>query len=258
MGTDNMLGTQNIVDLDSFKLLQDEVHVWCASICQPANVVEQLFSLLSGDEKSRTSRYYFEYLQRSFVVARGVLRLLLSRYVDLQPEQIVFTYLKAGKPQLSGEYSNKVSFNLSHSNELVLYAFGLRRNLGIDIEFMRPIDDLERIAEQNFSLHETAELKTLSSDKMVEGFFNCWTRKEAYIKAIGDGISFPLQEFDVSLKPGEPAKLLGIHGSAQEAALWSMSELNPAAEYAAALVVEGSLHNVVYREWNRLDPFIIS
>ena len=114
----------------------------------------------------------------------------------------------------------------------------------------------EKIAKRFFSPLEIKMLELLPPSERIEGFFNCWTRKEAYIKATGDGISFPLQEFDVSLKPGEHAKLLSIRGSTQEAARWSMVELFPAAEYAAALVVEGNVRNLVYREWNGLDHFI--
>jgi 4'-phosphopantetheinyl transferase len=239
-----------------FNLSQGEVHVWCALLLQPTYVVEYLHGLLSGDEKARAKQYYFTHLQKSFVVSRGVLRILLAHYTELQPEQLAFTYLQAGKPELSDRHDSKVFFNLSHSNEFVLYAFSRSRNVGIDIEHIRPVNDLELIAESNFSAYETNELKKLSPAKVLDGFFNCWTRKEAYVKAIGDGVSFPLQEFDVSLTPDQPARLLSIRGSAQEAARWSMVELHPAAKYAAALVVEGSIHKVFYREWNGLDQLI--
>jgi 4'-phosphopantetheinyl transferase len=175
-----------------FKLSRREVHVWCASLLQPAHVDEQLYGLLSRDEKVRAERYYFTHLQQSFVVSRGVLRILLAHCTDLQPEQLAFIYLHAGKPELSEKHDPKVFFNLSHSNELALYAFSCTRNVGIDIEYIRPVDDPSLIAERNFSTHETDELKKLSPVKVLDGFFNCWTRKKAYIKAIGDGISFPL------------------------------------------------------------------
>jgi 4'-phosphopantetheinyl transferase len=238
---------------NDFTLLDHEVHVWCASLQQPATVVDQLMPLLSVDEKDRVLRYRFEHLKKSFIVARGVLRILLSRYLHLQPAQVEFTYLREGKPQLSENHAQKVFFNLSHSYELVLYAFNSIRNVGIDIEHIRPMDDLELIAERNFSSREIAELKKLSPYKKTDGFFNCWTRKEAYIKAIGDGVSFPLQQFDVSVDPDEPAKLLSILGSEQAAVRWSMFELHPADSYAAALVVQGNGCKVLYREWDRFD-----
>jgi 4'-phosphopantetheinyl transferase len=239
-----------------FAFLHDDVHVWCAPLGQPSHVVEQLFNTLSSDEKERAKRYKFEYLQRAFTVARGMLRLLLARYLALQPEELEFVYMREGKPQLSEKHNRKVFFNLSHSNELVIYAFSSVRKVGIDIEYIRPVDDLDMIAVHNFSVREITDLKTLPPQKILKGFFNCWTRKEAYIKAIGDGLSFPLQEFDVSLNPGEPAKLLSVCGSVEEARYWSMTELHPRKGYAAALVVEGVPGNIVYREWNGLDLFI--
>jgi 4'-phosphopantetheinyl transferase len=245
-----------VASSQDFKLSHDDVHVWCASLLQPVPVIRQLSTLLSSDEQERASRFRFENLQQSFIVARGVLRLLLARYTDFHPKDLVFTYLAAGKPQLSEQTALPVFFNLSHSHELVLYAFSSTPNVGIDIEHVRQVDDMELIAERNFSAHEALELKSVSPEKISEGFFNCWTRKEAYIKAIGNGISFPLGEFDVSLIPGEPAKLLSIHGSVLEADRWSMVELHPAAGYTAALVVEGNVANIVNREWNRLDHFI--
>jgi 4'-phosphopantetheinyl transferase len=239
-----------------FDLLDDNVHVWCASLRQPAHIVERLFSMLSSDEKARARRYQFEYLQKSFTVARGILRFLLSRYVGLQSDQLEFVYLRGGKPRLSEKHERNVFFNLSHSNEIVLYAFSGTQNVGVDIEHIRPVEDLATIAEHNFSTREIVDLKKLPPQKVLEGFFNCWTRKEAYVKALGSGLSFPLQEFDVSLQPGDPAKLLSVCGSAWEARRWSMAELHPMAGYAAALVVEGIPGNIVYRECNGLDLFM--
>lgn len=239
-----------------FTLSDHDVHVWCASLQQPTVVVDQLTRILSSDEKDHAARYHFEHLQRSFIVARGILRVLLGHYLHIQPAQVEFTYLREGKPQLSERHAQKVSFNLSHSHELVLYSFSSSRNIGIDVEHIRPMEDLELIAEHNFSTREIAELKKLSSHHKLDGFFNCWTRKEAYIKAIGNGVSFPLQQFDVSLNPGEPAKLLSILGSEQEAAHWSMFELHPANGYTAALVVQGSGCEVSYRECDQFDPLL--
>lgn len=243
--------------LQGLTLSNDDVHVWCVSLQQPIPIIEQLACLLSADEKDRAARYYFEHLQNSFIVARGMLRILLANYLELQPAQIELTYLPAGKPHLSENLKKSIFFNLSHSHELVLYAFSPNRNVGIDIEHIRPIEDLGSISENNFSATENFELKTLPSEKILEGFFNCWTRKEAYIKAIGDGISFPLQQFDVSLKPGDPANLLRVRGNAREAQRWCMYELHPADDYVGALVVEGSAPNVVYREWKILDALYL-
>lgn len=236
--------------------MEDEVHVWCASLKQPAHLVQWLYGLLSSAEKTRAGRYHFQHLRQSFVVARGVLRLLLSRYIDLPPHELEITYHKAGKPQLSETHGRTVFFNLSHSHELALYAISSTHKVGIDLEYIRPVEDLIQIAERNFSAQETAELKSLAPDQTLRGFFHCWTRKEAYIKAIGAGVSFPLHEFDVSLTPGEPAKLIQVAGSTQEAARWSMVDLSRPDGYAAALVAEGNIRNIAYREWDQLDHFV--
>jgi 4'-phosphopantetheinyl transferase len=239
--------------LPGLTLSDDDVHVWCVSLQQPIPVTEQLACLLSADEKARAARYQFEHLQKSFIVARGMLRIFLASYLDLQPEQLGFTYLPAGKPQLAENLKKRIYFNLAHSHEFVLYAFSPNRNVGIDIEHIRPIDDIEQIAQRTFSAIENYELKRLPPEQILEGFFNCWTRKEAYIKAIGDGLSFPLRRFDVSLTPGEPAKIRSIFGSKEEAARWFISELQRANGYAAALVVEGKACEVSYHEWKQLD-----
>ena len=239
--------------VQGFTLSDDDVHVWCVPLHQSIYLTEQLASLLSTDEKKRAERYRFEHLQKSYIVARGILRVLLAGYVDLQPTQLEFSYLQTGKPQLSEKLNKTIFFNLSHSHELALYAFSRSRDVGIDIEHIRPIDDLEQIAERNFSAIENSKLKTLPPEKVLEGFFNCWTRKEAYIKARGDGFSFPLQQFDVSLKPGQPAELLRVCGRVQEAARWCMYELHPAVDYVGALVMKGNKGNLSYREWKALD-----
>jgi 4'-phosphopantetheinyl transferase len=243
--------------LQGLTLSDDDVHVWCVSLPQASEITEQLACLLSTDEKARAERYHFEHLRNYFIVARGMLRILLAGYLDLQPAQIEFTYLQAGKPQLSEKINKQIFFNLSHSHELALYAFSRNKNVGIDIEHIRPIDDLEQIAERTFSAMENSELKTLPTEKMLEGFFNCWTRKEAYIKAIGDGFSFPLQQFDVSLKPGEPAKILRVYGNAQKAARWCMVELRPAVDYVGALACEGTAAKLSYRNWKVLDTLYL-
>ena len=237
-------------------LVEEDIHVWCASLRQPADIVERLFTMLSGDEKARAGRYQFEYLQQSFIVARGILRCLLARYMGLQPDQLAFVYLREGKPQLSEKFDRQVFFNLSHSKELVLYAFSRSRKVGIDIEYIRAVDDLMMIAGHHFSTREMIDLKSLPPHKRLQGFFNCWTRKEAYIKAIGTGLSFPLQEFDVSLQPGKPARLLRVRGSVRAAERWSMTELKPMDGYAAALVSEGIPGSILYREWNGPDLFM--
>jgi 4'-phosphopantetheinyl transferase len=153
-------------------------------------------------------------------------------------------YNAYGKPELAPDSNAPpLRFNLSHSHELALFGFAYGREIGIDIEYIRPTFAREQIAAQFFSPRENAALRLLAADQHALGFFNCWTRKEAYIKARGQGLSLPLDQFDVSLTPGEPAVLLQTRDIPQEAARWSLHALAPGPGYLAALAVEG-------REWS--------
>ncbi|HEY7414459.1 MAG TPA: 4'-phosphopantetheinyl transferase superfamily protein [Ktedonobacteraceae bacterium] len=227
-----------------------EVHVWLAELEQPARTVQQLASVLSEDESLRARRFYFERDRRRFIVARGVLRRILGWYLDLPPALLQFTYGPRGKPSLlAASGGERLRFNVSHSHELALYAVTRDRELGVDIEFMRPLDDAENIARHFFSASEQATLRSLPASLKHQAFYNCWTRKEAYIKATGEGLSQPLDEFDVSLAPGEPAKLLSVVGKPDEVRRWSFEALQPPAGYAAALAVEGAGWNIACWRW---------
>jgi len=233
-----------------------DVLVWRASLQQPPIVVEKLHAVLSKDESKRAEKFHFASDRESFIIARGVLRILLSQYIIIEPQQLQFEYSSTGKPFLSNSNGSiDLSFNLSHSGDFALFAFCRGARIGIDIERIRPIEDIEQIAERNFSNKEFKELKSLNGDMRLHSFFNCWTRKEAFIKAIGEGLSFPLQEFDVSVKPDEPAKLLSLHGNQLEAARWSMIDLQPTNNYAAALVVENTRYSISYRDWIDHESF---
>ena len=232
-------------------LRRESVHVWCVALVPPSDVIVQLAATLSDEERDRADRFQFSHLRQSFIAARGTLRLLLAQYLHMEPGQIQFEYTPTGKPFLSRKTNiPNISFNLSHSNGLALYAIAKNRLIGIDIEYMRPIADFEQVSATTFSAFENNQLQSIADHHKTQAFFNCWTRKEAFIKAIGDGMSFPLDQFDVSLRPDEPARLLRISGSEEKARRWSMFGWQPAAEYVAALVVEGADCSVMYREWN--------
>jgi 4'-phosphopantetheinyl transferase len=148
--------------------------------------------------------------------------------------------------------SDELRFNVSHSHGLALYAVTRRRKIGIDIERVRPISGPEQLAARFFSAGENAELCALPEHVKHEAFFNCWTRKEAYVKARGEGLSLPLNQFDVSLNPGEPARLLRVERDPQEAARWSLQGLTPAPGYVAALAVEGHGWRLACWEWREV------
>jgi 4'-phosphopantetheinyl transferase len=217
---------------------RDEVHVWRASLEHPAGYIQRLTQTLSEDERQRADRFRFERDRRRYIVGRGLLRAILGRYLNLVPGQLRFRYGPRGKPALA-ETRDELCFNIAHSHELALYAVAQGQEVGVDIEHVHSIYELEQMAERFFSSREVAVLRALPPDQKQEAFFNCWTRKEAYIKAIGDGLSRPLDQFDVSLAPGEPARLLNVAGDSQEASRWSIRALMPASGYVAALAVAG-------------------
>lgn len=230
-------------------LSTDEVHVWRASLDQPESVLQCLRTTLSADEAARAARFHFERDRWRFTVARGVLRAILARYLDLAPEDIQFSYGPQNKPALiDTRQNNNLQFNLSHSQNQALYAFACNRDVGVDIEQIRAMSDAEGVARRFFSTCEYAVFQALPPQRRDEGFFNCWTRKEAYIKALGDGLSHPLGTFDVSLRPGEPAALLAVRGDPGEVSRWSMRALTPVPGYVAALVVEG--HDWALKCWH--------
>jgi 4'-phosphopantetheinyl transferase len=222
-------------------LESEDVHVWRAELDQPVEILQALQRLLSPDESERAHRFHFRKHREHFIVARGVLRTLLGNYLRMEPSQLRFSYTAYGKPALAGirEEQPPLRFNLSHSGELALYGFTRGREIGLDLEFRREDFASEQIAEHFFSAREVEMLRALPLQLKTEGFFNCWTRKEAYIKAVGLGLSLPLDQFDVSLAPQEPVALLRTGDDESEAARWSLKALTPAEGYSAALAVEG-------------------
>jgi 4'-phosphopantetheinyl transferase len=216
----------------------DEVHVWRVALNE--SHAAELRPLLSSDECARADRFHFARDCHRFIVARGMLRKILGAYLKKEPGHLSFSYSPYGKPALADERdAGELSFNLSHANELALIAVTRGRGVGVDIEFIRPEFASEEIAERFFSTHEVAALRALPKSIQSEAFFNCWTRKEAYIKAIGEGMSMPLDQFQVSLAPGSRAELLGNLRDANEVSRWSLQELAPGPGYAAAIAVEG-------------------
>ena len=219
-------------------LSESEVHIIRAHLDSPPDELDELAQTLSSIEQQRADRFHFARDRRRYIIGRGLLRIILGNYLNRQPASLRFQYSEHNKPWLVD--GGKLRFNLAHSHELALYAFTLGRDVGIDLEYIKPVVDCEGIARHFFSEQERATLQALPSDRQDEAFFVCWTRKEAYVKAIGDGLTFPLDTFDVSLTPGHPAELLEVRGNQQEAARWQLRNLQPDPEYAASIVVAGN------------------
>jgi len=221
-------------------LESNEVHVWRTVLNEPAASIDHYLHTLAVDEQRRAERFYFQRDREHFIIAHGVLRALLGRYLNRPPQSVSFCYSEHGKPALAPESGgDTIRFNMSHSQGMALYAFARSREIGVDLEFVRGDLEAEQIAERFFSRREIAELHALPAELHREAFFLCWTRKEAYIKARGEGLSLPLDQFDVSLTPGEPAALLSTRPDSAEALRWSLRELTAAHGYAGAIAAEG-------------------
>lgn len=234
----------------NLRLLKMEVHVWRASLEQPASVIQNLQKFLAPDEVTRAWQFYFEKDRNHFIVARGLLRVILGRYLNTDPSHLRFCYNSYGKPSLDFIFHQvELSFNLSHSHNLGLYAFAYSRQIGIDVEYMHSNVDYEQLAKHSFSPYENAVFHALPLAIKRQAFFNCWTRKEAYIKARGKGLSLSLDQFDVSLKPNEPARLLNSREDPQEIVRWSLQALAPGTDYVGALAVEGSEWHLSCWQW---------
>lgn len=205
-----------------------QIHVWRGVFNEgdPANE-----KILSNEEQERSRRFRFDHDRGIFLYSHSLLRSLLAGYAGLRPGEIEFGYTKFGKPYLHQRTGpDQIEFNLSHSGVVVL--IGVTRNipLGVDVEKIKPLADMDQIAARFFSDFEQSDLSTLSGSARTAAFYHCWTRKEALIKASGEGLSMPLDTFQVSLLPGEPARLVKSADSRK----WSLQDISPADGYAAA------------------------
>ena len=253
MRTDSMTVFKNSWHIPSADMIlsNSDVHLWRAKLDQSHECVKQLTQILSDEEQRKVERFHFDKDKKHFIVTRGVLRTILSHYLGVEPNCLQFGYSSHGKPYLAEKSKGEeICFNLSHSHSLSLYAFARRRQIGIDIEYIRPITETDRIVARFFSSHEHAIWQKLPKDQKQVAFFNCWTRKEAYIKARGEGLSLPLDQFDVSFAPGEPPALLATSGASNESSRWLLQALQPSLGYVAALFVEGHDWRLKCWEWS--------
>jgi 4'-phosphopantetheinyl transferase len=219
--------------LNEGALKSGNIHIVFADLTLPAGLLTRLYATLSADERQHAARFHFDQHRSRFIAGRGLLRSILGAYMGLAPEILQFIYGPNGKPHLQG---NPLQFNVSHSEDYALYALALDVPLGVDLERLRWSYDLDGIARTIFSSAERAEYRALSRDRRTEAFFRCWTRKEAFIKAIGDGLSYSLDRFDVSL--GKHAHLLSLDGDHERADQWSLYHLSPGEGYVGALAIQ--------------------
>jgi 4'-phosphopantetheinyl transferase len=223
-----------------------EIHIWRINLNEMLPQLKLLSGFLDLTEKRRAARFHFQHDQEHFAVGRGMLRLLLSFYLPFVPREIDFEYNQYGKPALKKIFHSEIQFNVSHSHGLALVAVSAKDPLGIDLEWMRPELAGLKIARRFFAPAEVAALEQLPEAHQKEGFFNCWTRKEAFIKAKGKGLSIPLNQFAVALEPNQPAALLSTGWDASEAGRWSLYALPIDDGFRAALAAENRGHSLFY------------
>ena len=254
----------------SFQLASDEVHSWCASLDVPPETSARLYATLTPDERVRSARFRFERDQQHFIVARGVLRDLVGRYLQTPPGQINFVYNAFGKPDLGPEFASGLKFNLSHSGPpaplprrgprsagLALIAIAADSSVGVDLEYIRAQSDYADIARHFFSAAEVDDLIALPSHLHAEAFFSCWTKKEAYLKACGEGFSVPLNGFSVPLTSDPAHTPIDLHVASKDivpAKRWSLYTLRPAPGYAGALAIEGTGWRLRQCQWKTPRP----
>jgi 4'-phosphopantetheinyl transferase len=215
-----------------------EVHLWPVILDADGGLVERAYSFLDHEERRRADRFRFDWLRAAFVLSHAVLRSLLARYCDFKPSQLAFVYGPHGKPALTAGMGD-IRFNMTHSGRVAAYALARGREVGVDIERHRHLVDLPDIAERFFSPQEHRALMLLPASDRYEAFFRCWVRKEAYIKALGRGLSVPLDSFQTFPVVTESVADKR-DGCANRLFSWSIRDFVPLAGYSGAVVAQGS------------------
>lgn len=232
-------------------LADNEVHVWAAPLDIAPGVLEKFRATLSPDEQERAAKYKFEKHRNRYIVARAVLRKILGNYLHAEPAALRFDYSTNGKPSLTPDFaSTGIHFNLAHTDDLALIAVTRIGMIGIDVESVRPVKEMDALVARFFSAHESELFQNVAVDQKPAAFFNLWTRKEALLKATGEGITRSLSLVEVSFLPGEPARLLAISGDSTEAAGWTLRELSPAPGYTGAVAIQAQNISVRCRKWD--------
>jgi 4'-phosphopantetheinyl transferase len=229
-----------------------DVHVWLVDLHRASSFADRLSPVLASAEQRRAQKFKFEKDRVKYIMAHGALRHILGGYLELYPSELEFCEGAHGKPDLVLTADRKrLRFNLSHSHEAALIAVTLGRQIGVDIEYIKREFQWEEIAERFFAPGEITTLRAVPAEDQERAFFACWTRKEAYIKAKGGGLSIPLQDFEVSLVPHQPATLRSHKSDPEEVKRWTLSEIDVGPGYAAAVAVEGNEWNLKCFRWPR-------
>jgi 4'-phosphopantetheinyl transferase len=219
--------------------VKTSVNVWLYSLVADATAVEASKALLSADELARAGKFTQESLQHRFILARAGMRRILGNATDIPPQDLIFRLTPTGKPHLAPETPRHVHFNLSHTSDIAALAICEDASVGVDIEAVRPLR--KAIARRYFTAQEADELDALPEDERLAAFFRCWTRKEAFLKATGEGIARGLESFQVSLSASEPARLISIGGDQEAAKDWVLFDFSPDDRNSAVAGIAGAV-----------------
>ncbi len=233
-------------DINGIKLLPNEVHIWRENLDDAIPLLEDLTRILSEDELVRAKRFHFEQHRQRFIAARGILRNILGRYLNVEASKIKFGYEARGKPFLDQNFhENNLKFNVSHSQDFALYAVSLDNFIGVDLEFISSTTDVVSLAQRFFSPSEFAVIESAPQEQQHQLFFRYWTCKEAYLKATGTGLK-DLQKVEIYLTPEQPAELMipNISNSGE----WSLLEIQPFSNCAGAIAVAG--RDLQFKYWD--------
>ncbi len=244
-----------VSEIPTSLLKPGEVHVWLFNLDHSSQAHPAWERLLSAEEATRSKRFLFDKDRLRFVARRGILRQLLGQYTGLDPAGFNYYTNPYGKLSLT---SHPLSFNLSNSQNRTTIVFTLEKDVGVDIEQVRPLPELSRLVEYWFSPEERTGLSALAPAVQVEAFYHIWTQKEAFIKAHGEGLSWPLKDFSVSVDPSKPGRLLSINSGSDETSLWKMATYNHEADWRVAVCVWAEADTEVLWVMPELADFVSS
>lgn len=223
----------------NLNLSNQEIHIWRADLNLPFEEIEQLEQILSEDEQKRANRFRFPHLKNRFIAARGNLRKIISYYLAIESDRLIFEYTSRGKPQLAAQLNQiGLQFNVSHSQDLALYGFTIEQKIGVDLEFLRSMNEVEKIAQRFFSAREYQLISQANPDLQQQVFFQLWTAKEAYLKATGEGLVDSLAEIEFSINADRTISLNSIEGNTKVPQHWLINNFVPASDYIATVAVQ--------------------
>jgi 4'-phosphopantetheinyl transferase len=232
-------------------LAGNEIHVWAITLAVTTDILKNFAAILSPAESERAKKFKFDKHRNRFIAGRGAMRVILGKYLDATPADIRFVCLANGKPDLvEGFEGAGLHFNLSHTEDLALLAVTRVGRIGVDVECVRPIKNVDELVARFFSPRENEIFQKVPDKDKPAAFFNLWTRKEALLKATGEGITKSLSLVEVSFLPGEAARLLSISGNAESAGRWWMRELSPAEGFTGAIALDIGTSNIEHRTLN--------